>query len=231
MHDLDLNQWQKISMAELKFQDWGLIDYEEALLRQTDLIEKVLAEKAPGILVFCTHPPVVTLGRSSRAEDVYAWSGRCVEVTRGGRATYHGPSQIVIYPILNLEILRKGRRERDVAAYLKTFEEALAEVIREYGIANVAAKSSNRDQGSGEADITGVWVGDRKLVSVGVGVKKWVTFHGAAINVSKDPLAFQGLNPCGYPPETMISLEELTGSAVDIPEFKSRLKRKLLSSL
>lgn len=218
-------------MAELKFQDWGLIDYEEALHRQTDLIEKVLKDKNPGVLVFCSHPPVVTLGRSSRPEDVFAWSGRRVEVTRGGRATYHGPSQIVIYPILNLELLRKGRKERDVAAYLKTFEDSLADVIREYGIANVEAKSSNRDKGSGDADITGIWVGDRKLVSVGVGVKKWVTFHGAAINVTKDPQAFQGLNPCGYPPETMISLEELTGAPIDIQEFKSRLKRRLLASL
>ncbi|AFY00438.1 lipoyl(octanoyl) transferase LipB [Bdellovibrio bacteriovorus] len=219
-------------MADLIFQDWGLINYDEALKKQNDLVEKVHTEDLPGVLVFCTHPPVVTVGRATQAEDVFAWQGPLVEVTRGGRATYHGPSQLVIYPILNLAHTRKGRKDREINPYLKVFEDAIVDVLKTYGLSGIEARSSSKSSfNRTDADDTGVWVKDHKIASVGVGVRKWVAFHGAAINLTHDEKAFQGLRPCGFPPEVMISLEQLTGAKVNVSEFKEKLKRRLLDVL
>ncbi|MEO0337323.1 MAG: octanoyltransferase, partial [Pseudomonadota bacterium] len=94
----------------LEFQEWGLIDYEEAAERQLLLLEKVAAGELPDQVVFCWHPPVVTLGRSSLPSDLQGWKGQVVETSRGGRATYHGPEQLVIYPIIDLSKPRKNLR-------------------------------------------------------------------------------------------------------------------------
>lgn len=226
------DQWHKEFMADLIFQDWGLIDYEEALKKQNELVEKVHNNDLPGYLVFCSHPPVVTVGRATKSDDVFAWEGRIVEVTRGGRATYHGPSQLVVYPILNLTMNRKGRQERDISAYLRVLEEAIVDVVRSYGLTDVESRSSAKHaQAPGEADETGVWAQGKKLASVGVGVRKWVSLHGAAINITHDPKAFQGLHPCGFSSDTMISLEELLKQSVQLPELKEKLKRRLLDVL
>ncbi|WP_347358755.1 lipoyl(octanoyl) transferase LipB [Bdellovibrio sp.] len=226
------DQWHKEFMADLIFQDWGLIDYEEALKKQNELVEKVHNDDLPGYLVFCSHPPVVTVGRATKPGDVFAWNGRIVEVTRGGRATYHGPSQLVVYPILNLTKTRKGRQEREISAYLRVLEEAIVDVVKSYGLNGVESRSSAKTaQAPGEADETGVWVQGKKLASVGVGVRKWVSFHGAAINIVHDPKAFQGLHPCGFTSDTMISLEELLKQPVPQTEFKEKMKRRLLEVL
>lgn len=219
-------------MADLIFQDWGLINYDEALKKQNDLVEKVHTEDLAGFLVFCTHPPVVTLGRATQSDDVFAWNGPVVEVTRGGRATYHGPSQLVVYPILNLAHVRKGRKDRDINPYLKAFEDAIVDVLKAYGLTSIEGRSSSKSSfNRADADDTGVWVKDLKIASVGVGVRKWVAFHGAAINLTFDENAFQGLRPCGFPAEVMVSLEQLTGAKVNVGEFKDKLKRRLLEVL
>lgn len=229
---MDLNRWHKQRVADLIYQDWGLIDYDEALKKQNDLVEKVHSEDLAGFLVFCTHPPVVTVGRATLPEDIYDWQGPIVQVTRGGRATYHGPSQLVVYPILNLSHTRKGRKNREINPYLKTFEDAIADVLKTYDLENVVSRSTAK-QGlnSSDADDTGIWVKDRKIASVGVGVRKWVAFHGAAINLGYDEKAFQGLRPCGFPAEIMISLEQLIDRPVDASEFKEKLKKRLLEVL
>ncbi|AHZ86829.1 lipoyl(octanoyl) transferase LipB [Bdellovibrio bacteriovorus] len=219
-------------MADLIFQDWGLINYDEALKKQNDLVEKVHTEDLPGFLVFCTHPPVVTVGRATQAGDVFSWNGPVVEVTRGGRATYHGPSQLVVYPILNLAHVRKGRKDREINPYLKVFEDAIVDVLKTYGLTGIEGRSSAKSSfNRADADDTGVWVNDLKIASVGVGVRKWVAFHGAAINLTFDEKAFLGLRPCGFPSEVMVSLEQLTGAKVDVGEFKEKLKRRLLEVL
>lgn len=210
-------------MNELVFEDWGLLNYEVALKRQIELVEKVSTEDLPGYLVFCSHTPVVTIGSATKPEDVFSWSGPLVEVTRGGRATYHGPSQVVVYPIVNLTHIRKGRQDREISAYLRSFEDAIVSVLRGYGLENVNS--------SPESDHTGIWIQERKLVSVGIGIRKWVSFHGAAINLLNDRFAFAGIKPCGFPAEVMISVEEALQEAVDIAEFKERLKRSLLEAL
>lgn len=217
-------------MTNLAFEDWGLINYEEALAKQTDLVERVREENLPGFLIFCTHPPVVTIGRATKPGDVFGWSGPIIEISRGGRATYHGPSQLVVYPILNLTEPRKGRKDREVVGYLRTFENAIVDVLRSYEVI-AQGKSLQKKQADSEADETGVWVGPRKLASLGIAVRKWVTFHGAAINLSYDPKAFTGMNPCGFTSETMISLEQILGHPIDHIAFKEKLKMKLLQAL
>ena len=100
----------------MMIEDWGLIEYGAALKRQTQAVEAVIAdENHPGFLIFCSHPAVVTMGRQTQAEDVFAWDGPLIEVSRGGRATYHGPSQLVVYPILNLKKIRRGRKPQGEA--------------------------------------------------------------------------------------------------------------------
>ncbi|WP_415063163.1 lipoyl(octanoyl) transferase LipB [Bdellovibrio sp.] len=218
-------------MVDLDFQDWGLINYEEALAKQNALVEKVQTEDLPGFLIFCTHPPVVTLGRATKPGDVFAWQGPVMEISRGGRATYHGPSQLIVYPILNLAHIRKGRRDREIIGYLRVFEESIVDVLGAYKIEAQGRSLQKNPQTNSEADETGVWVGNRKLASIGIGVRKWVTFHGAAINLHYDPQAFRGMNPCGFTTETMVSLEQLLEAPVDAQAFKELLKNKLLRAL
>lgn len=219
-------------MTDLIFQDWGLISYEEALHRQSELVEKVQQENLPGYLVFCSHPPVVTLGRAAQANDVFAWQGPTIEVTRGGRATYHGPSQLVVYPIVNLTHTRKGRQDREVVGYLRALEDAIVETLKSYGVSEAQGRSAQKNKSTNtEADETGVWVGSHKVASLGIGVRKWVSFHGAAINLTYDPTAFKGLNPCGFTSDTMISVEQILKAPVEVSNFKERLKSRLLSAL
>ncbi|MCE3010078.1 MAG: lipoyl(octanoyl) transferase LipB [Proteobacteria bacterium] len=211
----------------LEFQNWGLISYEEAFKKQEELAEKIALEKSQGVLVFCTHPPIVTLGRKTQAGDVYAWSGTIKEINRGGRATYHGPSQLVVYPLLNLAYQGKSP---DIHRYLRIFEDSIAEVISSYGVKAMGKTLQSKPNGEREEE-TGVWVGSQKVASLGIAVKKWVTLHGAAINLDEDPRAFEGMKPCGFSKETMVSLEKLVGHSMDRSDFEKRLQEKLLKSL
>lgn len=215
----------------LEFQDWGLIDYEEAVDKQLSLVEKVYLEQTPGYLVFCTHPPVVTLGRSTTKDDVTDFTGKKIEVSRGGRATYHGPSQIIIYPILNLKEPRKNRQPREVVGFLRDFENAIVDVLKYYNLKAQGRSLQKKSGSESKTDETGVWVGEKKLASLGIAVKKWVTYHGAAINFDQDPKAHQGIKPCGFEPHVMTSIEELLGKSKTRSEFVERLKSHLLEIL
>lgn len=214
-------------MADLVFQDWGLVDYEAALTRQQQLALRVHEENLPGFLIFCSHPAVVTCGRQTQAGDIFSWQGPVVEISRGGRATYHGPSQVVVYPIVNLAHPRKNRGAQEIRGYLRALESAIVETLKKYDI-NAVGKSPQRKPESAQVvDETGVWVGSQKVASLGIAVKKWVTLHGAAINLEKDPSAFQGLRPCGFTSETMISVEELCHRKIDREEFKNNLRTEI----
>ncbi|MEQ1666241.1 MAG: octanoyltransferase, partial [Bdellovibrionales bacterium] len=115
-------------MSKPEFQDWGLINYQTALNKQLELVDLLHKNSAhPGFFIFCTHPPVVTTGRQTKPEDVFSWKGEIIEISRGGRATYHGPSQLVVYPILNLKNPRAGRGPQEVRGYLRAFEQAIVE--------------------------------------------------------------------------------------------------------
>jgi len=198
--------------SEIQFVDWGLIDYSEALIRQEALVEEVHSRKLPGVVVYCTHPPVVTLGRKTQEGDVYSWQGPIVEVSRGGRATYHGPNQLVVYPIINLE------NKKDIAWFLRGLENSIVSTLALYGLKAVGKKG---------VDETGVWVNDKKIASLGIAIRKWITFHGAAINLDHDESAFQGLKPCGFSSSVMTSLEKQTGQPVTREVFKFELSKQL----
>jgi lipoyl(octanoyl) transferase len=215
-------------MPKLKFEDWGLIDYEQALNRQLEKVEEVANSTTKesqgenfGFLIFCSHPAVVTLGRKTQPGDVFGWQGPIKEISRGGRATYHGPSQLVVYPIFKI---------RDIGKYLRDFEDAILDVLKTYGIEAVGKTLQKKSDVQEETEETGVWVGRQKIASLGIGVKKWVTYHGAAINLDEDPQAFQGMKPCGFSSDTMVSLEKLLGQKVDRREFSERLKARLIES-
>ncbi len=203
------------------FEDWGLVEYAEACERQLQLVEEV-ADGGLDHLVFCTHPPVVTKGRATTAEDMTGWDGSTIESTRGGRATYHGPSQIVIYPILNLTKPRAVFKERDIHAYLRALEETTVAGLRELGVKN----AERRDTPPGELSLTGAWVGAKKIASVGIAVRKWISYHGVAVNILNDPQAHKGIRPCGFAPDVMTSLEKEISAAADLEHCKSALRKR-----
>lgn len=208
----------------LTFQDWGLINYQEALNKQLELVEKVAVEQNDGYLIFCTHPPVVTLGRVTQPGDVFGWKGQTIEIARGGRATYHGPSQLVVYPIVNLKKERQGRKPQEISGYLRVLENAIVATLKDYGIESVGKSLQAKDEKNPETEETGVWVGRQKIASLGIGVKKWITYHGAAINLHNDPEAFTGMKPCGFTTNVMTNLEAQLNKKINEEEFKSILK-------
>ncbi|PWU22357.1 MAG: lipoyl(octanoyl) transferase [Bdellovibrio sp.] len=218
------------SESTLRPLDWGLIGYEMALRQQEHLVEEVAASGEPGYLIFCSHPPVVTRGRKTLDDDVFGWEGQMVTVSRGGRATYHGPSQEVIYPIFNLKRSERAR-SLGVVGVVRKLEQAIVETLAEYGVAASGKQAPALENGpsstSSNGEETGVWVNERKVASLGIAVRHWVSFHGAALNVDWDPRAFQGLKPCGLRSEVMISLEELLGHRVDRGPLRQRLRTKI----
>ncbi|MCK6598556.1 MAG: lipoyl(octanoyl) transferase LipB, partial [Bdellovibrionaceae bacterium] len=194
-------------MTELIFFNMGLVDYSVALDKQLELVEQVHLNPKKEYIILCKHPEVVTLGRSSKENDLFAWDGNVLEVSRGGRATYHGPSQIVIYPIVNLKNSHSLFGAQDVTGFLRTLENSLIDFLKLYEI-NAQGKSIQKNK-TAEKEETGVWIGSKKIASLGIAVKKWVTYHGAAINIHNDPMAYRGMNPCGFSNQIMTSLESM----------------------
>lgn len=213
------------------FEDWGLIDYEEALQKQIEWVQKrhhVLQSNpnnTDDFLIFCSHPAVVTTGRQTLPEDIFSWNGKIIEISRGGRATYHGPSQLVVYPILNLKNSRKNRGPQEVRGYLRALEQAIVLTLKDFNIEAVGKTPQKIPGEKVESDETGVWIGNKKIASLGIAVKNWITYHGAAININYDPLAFQGMNPCGFNSSTMISIEQILNAPIDKDKFKSVFKK------
>ena len=176
----------------------GIVPYREALTWQRDLAEDRIAGRLDhDVLLLLEHPPVVTLGRNSHAAHVLRSAGVDVfEVERGGDVTYHGPGQLVGYPILDL-----GGYTRDLHWYLRTLEQALIEAL---GALEVPAE---RNPG-----YTGVWTRGRKIASIGIHVKQWVTWHGFALNVTTDLVDFERIVPCGIQGVVMTSVEREQGA-------------------
>lgn len=197
----------------MKVQDWGLIEYTQAFDRQLKLVEERADGQIDDQIIVCRHTPVVTLGRATKISDLGTWQGATVETNRGGRTTYHGPGQVVIYPIISLA------ESRDLHAYLRALENGIIESLFEFGL-----KAEAKDgKGEGGESFTGVWVGDRKIASIGIAVKKWVTHHGLALNVEEDPLAFTGISPCGFQTNIMTSLQAELGASINYEKVKRSL--------
>ncbi len=171
-------------------------------------------------IIFCTHPPVVTTGRGTKPGDVFGWQGEVCETNRGGRATYHGPSQIVVYPIVDLQksrgmnvvtssnenALESQSMNIDLHAYMRALESAIVETLAIYDIMSEARTLPATED---SPSLTGVWVGDKKIASIGIAIRKGVTSHGLSLNFSRDPRAFSGINPCGFKSNIMTSVEDV----------------------
>jgi lipoate-protein ligase B len=183
--------------------------------RQLALVEQRQAQLAPDTLIVVEHPHVFTLGRRREAkQNVLAPGGvEVVEIERGGDVTYHGPGQLVCYPIVLLE-----EGERDLHAFLRNLEEAVIQTCARVGV------TADREPGK-----TGVWTsterGRKKLCSMGIACRKWVTFHGLALNVTTDLSYFARINPCGFEASVMTSLDQLV--AIDPAAVKAALVEEL----
>ena len=194
--------------------DLGTREFGEVWALQKDLVARRQREEIPDTLVLVEHPHVITLGRGTHKENVLAPGDTPLfEIERGGDVTYHGPGQLVGYPIFLLR-----QEERDLHVYLRNLEEALIRAIRRFGI------TGERKEGW-----TGVWTtgGGRKLASIGVAVKRWVTLHGFALNVSTDLGRFASINPCGLEATTMGSMESVLGRPVPFAEVKAATREEL----
>jgi lipoyl(octanoyl) transferase len=172
----------------------GRQPYAETLALQERLRDDVLAGGADA-LVLVEHPPVITLGRGADERHVLARSAPVVRVGRGGDVTWHGPGQLVGYPILDLR-----RHEADVHRYLRALEDVLLAVAARFGV------SAERRPGR-----TGVWIGNDKLAAIGVGIRRWVTMHGFALNVADVRDGFAAIVPCGLAGTGIASLAVATG--------------------
>jgi len=195
----------------------GLTDYAAALELQRRLAAaRVNGELTDDILLLLEHPRVITLGRRARQSNVVATAealaGRGVElheVERGGDVTYHGPGQLVGYPILDLT-----HHRRDVHWYLRQLEEVLLRALSSFGVSGLRVPG-----------YTGVWVEDRKIASIGVHVTRWVTFHGFALNVCTDLDDFDLIVPCGIDAVQMTTLEREAGRACSVAQVAPQVAR------
>ncbi|MBW0000477.1 MAG: lipoyl(octanoyl) transferase LipB, partial [Verrucomicrobia bacterium] len=191
-----------------RFVDAGRLTFEEGLKLQEAQVERCLA-MGEEVVFLLEHEPVYTIGRlpdKSSLGPVERLPYPSFEINRGGQATYHGPGQLVAYPILDLRA-----RGRDLHLYLRNLEGVLIDLLAGFGVA------SQRVPGK-----TGVWVHQRKIASIGVGVRKWITMHGLALNVASDLHGFDHIVPCGLAGVTMTSLSRESGREVSIGEVKTR---------
>ncbi|MBS1505072.1 MAG: lipoyl(octanoyl) transferase LipB [Bacteroidetes bacterium] len=222
-----------------EFQDLGLIDYQKAWDYQTELFNKILSVKAQNrnlpdheqqptdnYLLFCEHPHVYTLGKSGDeknlvipAAELSSIGASYYQINRGGDITYHGPGQIVVYPIIDLENFFT-----DIHQYMRLLEESVMGTLKNIGI------SSGRIKG-----LTGVWLDvdnptkARKICAMGVKTSRWVTMHGLALNVNTDLNYFNHIVPCGISDKAVTSVEKELGEAQPMERVKELLKQQIVS--
>jgi len=181
------------SPNSLEVRRLGRTRYEECYELQKALVESRADDAIGDVLVLTEHDPVVTVGRGASIASVAGADVPVVEVERGGEATYHGPGQLVAYPILKLP---EGRR--DLHRYLRDLEQVVIGVLGEFQLV-----------GERRPGLTGVWVGTKKICSIGVAVRRWVTYHGLALNLHTDLAPFRRFRPCGLDPDVMTRLADL----------------------
>ncbi len=209
----------------MKFVDWELIDYQQAWDEQRDIAAQLLAlkdtpEESVSQIIFCEHPHVYTLGRNGKTSNflisdafLKRINATYYHVDRGGDITYHGPGQIVGYPVLDLERLRIGLKE-----YIFKIEAVIIRTLQHYGI------MAERLEGA-----TGVWIDSdkptaRKICAIGVHASRFITTHGFALNVNTDLTYYNHINPCGFVDKGVTSIQKETGHPVDMNEVKGWLR-------
>jgi lipoate-protein ligase B len=188
--------------------DLGLRDYAEVWSLQRKLLELRVRKEIPDTLILVEHPHVFTVGKAVAGEAPATIEGVPVfRIERGGQWTYHGLGQLVGYPILDLDA-----RQRDIHVFLRSIEETLIKALAKFGIAG-----ERQEQ-------TGVWVGNKKIASIGAAIRNWVSFHGFALNVNTDLNYFQMISPCGFPGSTMTSMKTLLGKDQDFRRVKNEVR-------
>ncbi len=185
----------------------GIVDYGPAHQLQGRLVQEHIQNSGSDSLLLLQHSPVITIGRSGSRDNILASRSALAaagieihESERGGDVTYHGPGQLTGYPILNLRHFKK-----DVHWYLRQLEETIIKVLAEYDIVGARMKG-----------YTGVWVGNEKVAAIGVAIRRWITYHGFALNVHPDMSHFQTIRPCGITDKGVTSIERLLGHRVDM---------------
>lgn len=193
-------------------EDWGLINYAEAYERQKKCVQSVIAG-AGDHLILCEHPTVLTLGRMTNPESLLYSSKEIEErgvmvtsVDRGGDVTLHAPGQLIVYPIFNL-----NKYGKNIKVYMGMLQEVAVDLLKNFGILAISIGGQR-----------GVFVGPDKIISIGVGVRKWVTYHGLGINVNTDLSLFNLIKPCGLNVR-MTSMQKLKGHAVPLKDVKTKV--------
>ena len=205
--------------APLRTEDWGRTRYADAFARQEEAVASRIAGETDDVLVFTEHEAVFTVGMRSGAESHLVWNAEqlsregveVMKTNRGGDITYHGPGQIVGYPIVSLA------PRKDLHAYLRFLEQVLINSVGALGLA--AARRPG---------LTGIWLGPRKVAAIGVAVKRWVAYHGFALNVNANLAHFGGIVPCGISATegTVTSLQAELGRPLDLAEVKTVIARE-----
>jgi lipoate-protein ligase B len=202
--------------------DLGLVDYENALAIQEDIGRRRSQNKMPDVILLLEHKPTVTIGRFVKCdqeetelkvspEELDEKGIQLIRTDRGGRLTYHGPGQLVAYPIINLR-----ERHLTVRSYVRRLEEGMIRTLSEYNI------GATRQDG-----LVGVWVGEEKIGSIGLRIEKWVSRHGLALNVNNDTSAFDYIVPCGIAQARITSMSKVLGRNIEMAEVKRRLVKNL----
>jgi len=198
-------------LKKLDVLDLGLRNYKEVWDLQRKLVYKRISDDIPDSLILVEHFPVITLGRQAKKEEVLVSKSYLSErrislfqIERGGKATFHGPGQLVAYPIINLAL-----NEKDLHKYLRNLEETVIRLLKKVGV-----------KGERKERYTGVWVKDKKIASIGIAIKKWVTYHGLALNVNVDLSYFSLIFPCGMDNKKVTSLEEIFSYPVEMDKVK-----------
>jgi len=198
--------------------DLGYCDFEQALKIQKKIHELRVENKIPDTLILVEHPSVLTIGKSGSFDNILISTEvlhekgiKIYQIERGGDITYHGPGQIVGYPIFYVKTALAG-----IKAMIKNIASLLIFTLNDFGVeATVKPK------------FVGVWVGDEKIASIGIAVKHWVTFHGFALNVTTDLTYFDLIRPCGLANVKMTSLEKILQKKIELTEVKERIKVNL----
>jgi lipoyl(octanoyl) transferase len=191
--------------------DLGRMEYGQALEIQNELVGQRERGEIPDTLLLVEHDNVITLGRKTSPQNFRPQDIPVFEVERGGDATYHGPGQLVGYPIIFLA-------DHDVRRHVRNIEEALIRTLQRFGIVG------GRLEGH-----PGVWLDGKKIASIGVAVKGWVTYHGFALNVNTDLSYFELIRPCGLDPATMTSMSKVAGKPFPLEHVKAHVAREYSS--
>jgi lipoyl(octanoyl) transferase len=194
-------------MSELVYKDLGRIDYLAALEIQEQLVQRKQVEPSADILLFVEHPHVYTLGRGGKDSNVLAPHEVPVyRTSRGGDVTYHGPGQVVVYPIIDL----RSKLRKDVHRYVRNLEMTAIETLKDFGI-----------DATRRPPYTGIWIESRKIAAIGVAVRRCITYHGLAMNVNTDLSYFRRIVPCGLAWADVTSMERELGRKQDRANVKT----------